>query len=214
MRRPVMPPRRGISLIFTLLALVALSLAALALVRSSDTGTLILGNIGFRQEATSNAEQAIDAAVSWLKSSTSLDSDVSTHGYYASSHDSSETLDVTGWQSTMTGRTIVGWDDDCSASTGTCLTPYVSQGTSGSGQASQQYIIFRLCNSTGSSSASGNSCLRPASDNSGASVQSGSLDYAAYDRLSASSGAYYRIVVRIKSAARDTTSFVEAIVHL
>ena len=208
------PEPRGVSLIFTLLALVALSLAAMALIRSSDTGTMILGNIGFRQEATSNAEQAIDTAVAWLNTATSLDSDVGSRGYYASSHDSSETLDVTGMQSTTTGRTIVGWDGDCAASSGTCLTPYVAQGSSGAGQASQQYVIFRLCTSTGATTATGNACLKPVSDSSGATAQSGSLDYGTYDRLSVSSGAYYRIVVRVKSAARDTTSFVEAIVHL
>ena len=41
--------QRGLVLFFALIALVAMSLAALALVRSVDTSTLISGNLAFRQ---------------------------------------------------------------------------------------------------------------------------------------------------------------------
>jgi len=52
----------GLSLIFALLALVALSLGAVALIRSVDGGTLVLGNLGFKQDATVSTEKATESA--------------------------------------------------------------------------------------------------------------------------------------------------------
>jgi hypothetical protein len=47
--------QRGSALIFALMTLVALMLAAVALVRSVDTSSRVLGNLGFKQEATAAA---------------------------------------------------------------------------------------------------------------------------------------------------------------
>ena len=58
--------QRGLVLFFALIALLALSLAAVALVRSVDTGTLIAGNLAFRQAATTSGDAGIEAAVAWL----------------------------------------------------------------------------------------------------------------------------------------------------
>ncbi len=54
------------SLIFALLTLVALSLAAVALVRSVDTSTTVIGNLGFKQDSTFYAGQAAEEAIAWL----------------------------------------------------------------------------------------------------------------------------------------------------
>ena len=45
--RPRRRAARGASLVFAMITVVALSLAAVALVRSVDTGLNILGNLGF-----------------------------------------------------------------------------------------------------------------------------------------------------------------------
>jgi len=58
--------QRGVVLFFTLIALVVMSLAAVALIRSVDTSTLIAGNLAFRQSATSSGDTGIEAAVAWL----------------------------------------------------------------------------------------------------------------------------------------------------
>lgn len=58
--------QRGVVLFFTLIALVAMSLAAVALIRSVDTGTLIAGNLAFKQAATTSGDAGIEAAVNWL----------------------------------------------------------------------------------------------------------------------------------------------------
>jgi len=59
-RSPRLPAReRGVVLMIALIVLVALTLAGLSMVRSADTGSVIAGNLAFRQASV----QATDAAV-------------------------------------------------------------------------------------------------------------------------------------------------------
>ncbi len=58
--------QRGVVLFFTLIALLAMSLAAVALIRSVDTSTLIAGNLAFKQSATNAGDTGTEAAVAWL----------------------------------------------------------------------------------------------------------------------------------------------------
>jgi type IV pilus assembly protein PilX len=60
--------QRGVVLFFTLIALVVMSLAAVALIRSVDTSTMISGNLAFRQAGTSSGDSGIEAAIAWLSS--------------------------------------------------------------------------------------------------------------------------------------------------
>jgi Tfp pilus assembly protein PilX len=63
---PRVTKQRGVVLFFALVALVAMSLAAVALIRSVDTSTIIAGNLAFKQSATSAGDGGIDAAMAWL----------------------------------------------------------------------------------------------------------------------------------------------------
>ena len=56
----------GIALFFALIALVVLSLAAVALIRSVDTNTLIAGNLAFQQSANSSTDAGVEAAIADL----------------------------------------------------------------------------------------------------------------------------------------------------
>jgi hypothetical protein len=116
--------QRGLSLLFALIALAAISLAAVALVRAVDTGSLVIGNIGFKQDATAAASQAAEQAISWLQAhaGAALQTDIAASGYYAASRDS---LDVTGQGSTSASRAVVDWGGDSCAvysSYGSCVT--------------------------------------------------------------------------------------------
>lgn len=207
--------QRGISLLFSLMALVAMSLAAIALVRSVDTGALILGNLSFKQGTTSAADKAAEAAIAWLatQGSSGLQDDAPSFGYYATSL---EGLDVTGGQSTALNKAIVNWDiDGCGyaakGSYESCTirpsdTVAVDGGTA-------RYLITRLCLTTGTTSAAGNSCLAPITTSTTSSTNRGALNYGMPAPLTTStSGPYYRIVVR-SVGPRNTVSFTETIVH-
>ncbi len=207
--------QRGISLLFSLIALVAMSLAAIALVRSVDTGTLILGNLSFKQGTTSAADKAAEAAITWLgtQSSSTLIADAPSVGYYATSM---EGLDVTGGQSTAITKAIVNWDiDGCgyaaSGSYATCtVRPSDAITVNGS---TARYLITRLCLTAGTANATGNSCIAPLSTTTTANANKGALNYGMPSPLTTtSSGPYFRIVVR-SVGPRNTVSFTETIVH-
>jgi type IV pilus assembly protein PilX len=55
--------QRGVVLFFALIALVVMSLAAVALIRSVDTSTMIAGNLAFKQSATTSADGGVESAV-------------------------------------------------------------------------------------------------------------------------------------------------------
>jgi len=69
-RMPFAPARRmkqrGVALFFALIALVAIMLAAVVLVRSVDTSTMISGNLAFQQSATASGDGGTEAAITWL----------------------------------------------------------------------------------------------------------------------------------------------------
>lgn len=58
--------QRGVVLFFALIALVVMSLAAVALIRSVDTSTMIAGNLALRQSATTSGDAGIEVAMNWL----------------------------------------------------------------------------------------------------------------------------------------------------
>jgi type IV pilus assembly protein PilX len=58
--------QRGVVLFFTLIALVVMSLAAVALIRSVDTSTMIAGNLAFKQSGASATDTGMEAAIGWL----------------------------------------------------------------------------------------------------------------------------------------------------
>lgn len=53
----------GVSLFFSLIALLVLSLAAAALIRSVDTNALIAGNVAFQQSANNSTDAGVEAAI-------------------------------------------------------------------------------------------------------------------------------------------------------
>ena len=83
------PParERGIVVFVALIAMVLLSLAAVALMRSVHTNTMVVGNLAFRQAATSLSSAAVEKAVYDLFPPTRTIADPTNHdlarNYYA-----------------------------------------------------------------------------------------------------------------------------------
>ena len=65
--KPRASSQRGLVLFFALVALVVMSLAGMALIRSVDTSTLIAGKLSFRRAATASADAGVEAAIAWLQ---------------------------------------------------------------------------------------------------------------------------------------------------
>lgn len=213
------PRQRGASLIFALITLVALMLAAIALVRSVDSGAKILGNIGFQQDTIASADIATTAATAWLTSSgadltasSGATKDSATEdrtGYYANAKDP---LDATGQQltaaSVIASRQLIDWDlDNCAYASGGGTCALIPRDVVMTGSTSTaRYVILRLCQGDGAISS--DSCSRPLVGSS----SDGLKRRGCCSRLGTTTGQYFRIVVRTVGA-RDTTSFTETIVQ-
>ncbi|MGE4243886.1 pilus assembly PilX family protein [Ramlibacter sp.] len=215
---PCVPRRasqRGVSLIFSLLALVILAFGAVALMRSVDTGTMIVGNLAFKQDAVSASSSGAEQAINWLTNNLgggTLNADDPANGYYASARDR---LDVSGNKTSANDkRPVINWTGNCQGLSASVydlceVTPRTGTNVNGN---QVRWVITRLCDTVGVPTGS-NNCLRPA-------VSSGANEPA--DRRGPRGGGarirgnlaspYYRIIVRV-DGPRNTVAYTETLIH-
>ena len=130
--------QRGVALFFALIALLAISLAAVALIRSVDTSTLIAGNLSFKQSATSSGDAGVEAAISWLATTQAANS--ATNVLTNSAHPFNVTNAASGYYSnadpnlSLTDGIGIQWNNNDS----------VLVGIDASGNTSR-YVIQRMC---------------------------------------------------------------------
>jgi type IV pilus assembly protein PilX len=211
--------QKGVVLLITLIVLVAMTLAAIAMMRSVDTGTLISGNLAFRQAASNAGDSGIEAAITWLAQN-------KTGNYLQTDHNS--VGDSFGYSSTRAATPGLlpsglkqSWDDYWN----TVLVPnnqvvrvkFNAAGapdpaganlTDNAGNA-VSYTIARLCTINGDPTAAGCSISKIAAttitgfNNQGAGTIN--LQYA--DQV------YYRITVRV-DGLHNTVSYVQAVITM
>jgi Tfp pilus assembly protein PilX len=214
--RPV--SQRGLALPVVLIALIAIAFAAIALLRSSDTGTLVVGNLGFQRTALAAGDAATEEAIDWLVANaadgTLFDDSVANAaaGYFATTADN---CDLTGTRTPDDVADDVDWlgDDpgaDCNMTAVTAAPAGVAPGFT------VRYVVNRVCNAEGDPNAlvasdglTAMACSRLATGASEGSTRGG----ASYGNLplSAEAQTYYRITTRI-DGPRNTVRFVQALV--
>jgi len=128
---------RGIVVFVALIAMVLLSLAAVALMRSVHTNTLVVGNLAFRQAAVSLSTAAVEKAVYDLFPPTRTIADTNhdlARNYYAT-HQAGE--DANGIPAVLRGQNPPAcqppWQVMTDAATGNTVC----------------YVIERMCTATG-----------------------------------------------------------------
>lgn len=215
--------QRGLSLIFSLLALVALTLGAVALVRSVDLGLLAIGNLTAKQTGVAAAAQGAEQAMTWIEarraeSAVALDNNRPADGYFAVAFAG---LDPTG-RAAGSDQVLsrVDWESDGCKVDGeevdfaNCLSPK-KLGTIGGEEV--HFVITRMCAFQGGEEAkvggAVNTCLRPPYD--GVAKAGGNRDAEGSfggETTTVNTSAYFRIIVRTKNA-KGTVAFTETLVH-
>lgn len=214
--------QRGLVLFFALIALVAMSLAALILVRSVDTTTLIAGNLAFRQSATSSSDAGAEAAISWMTAIQNANAgtnvltdaahpfnatDLATRpGYHSSINTALDLTAAATWNDINNVR--VTWDATGNVKTngtGTVLTD--SSGNS------IRYIIQRMCR-TADQAVVNAGCLFSGSteDKDGQSVKLPQDVCSGTGCPAAGQSPMTRITVRT-TGPKNTVSYVQAFVY-
>lgn len=205
--------QRGVVLFFALIALVVMSLAAVALIRSVDTSTMIAGNIAFKQAATTSGDGGIESAVTALNTaqaamlainnnvlidpgcpsacSNVLNASNPANGYYSNAD---PTLNLTDSATWVNGSSMLVTNDD------------------GSGN-EIRYIIQRMCR-TANQAPSKNNCLfsSAALDNNGQEVPLPSNICQGSGCPVAGQAPEYRITSR-SAGPGNTFSYVQAFVY-
>lgn len=216
--RPSLAGRQqGLSLLFALVALVALGVGAVALIRSVDSGVLALGNLSFKQSGVAAGARGAETATAWLSSrlaGPTLDTDVPDSGYYATSMDALDATRRTADLSTPFAQ--VDWDNnDCTVNgqdvgaTG-CFKPSPSI-TVGSDTVS--YVITRLCARALPMSDRNNSCAAPVAQSAVQAAGHGNLSYVHPEQLgSIPYSPYFRVITRTLGP-KGTVAYTETLIH-
>jgi type IV pilus assembly protein PilX len=219
--------QRGLTLMIVLIALVSISLASVALIRAVDTGTLVLGNLGFKQATTAAADNATENATTWLMAKlaaaptdlyesrcvSGCTAQDPTSAYYPTSLDG---LDISG-HSTAANRILVDWDNDnCAyAAAGSFVSCLKASPAATVNGYTTSYILIRMCKVNGDYNAVGNNCARPTNIAlSSRQINKGGQDYGRHTVLRSSGGGsslsalMFRIVARSRGP-RNTVSYTE-----
>lgn len=207
----------GLALMVALIALAAMTLAGVALVRSIDTNSLIAGNLAFRQNATVSADAGVEAARAWLltKTSTGLEANDGGSGYYASRMD---TGGVDGKGTDITGSRTQSSDDNfkwIDANGDELPGTYTAKCDAANDAIGNRtcYVIHRMCAATGPLADAACSLIWNA--NPGGSSKGSLNPNVTYQQNLVGSGTpmtYYRISVRV-AGPRNNNSYVQVFVQ-
>lgn len=206
--------QRGVSLLFALLSLLTLSLAALALARAVQTGSLVIGNIGFRNDGVYTSALATDQALSWLSGNgngSTLDSSGSTGtGYYAWVPGR---LDPTGNKTSSSDRwSVIDWDGNCMGLTASqyldCNTKPNIAAASINGN-TVKWVIFRMCSQPGPSTSPTSGCVFP--NSTSVTMEQGELVPGGRFTPPAPTP-YFQVFVRVEGP-RNAVAYTDTVVH-
>lgn len=193
----------GVVLLIALITLVAMTLAGIGIMRSIDTGTMVAGNIGFRQSAVASGDGGIEVARAWLIANrTALNDDQPALGYYSTRQDN---LDLTG------NRAAAGADQiDWGGTDPSAPVKAVAVAAADASGNSILYVIHRLCSVPGSINAPAQSCATASVAGIGSTQDA--PDYSSY-ALKLTNQVYYRITARV-NGPKNTVSYIQAVVLL
>ena len=176
----------GVVLFITLVLMVALSLAGIALIRSTETGTIVTGNLAFKQAAIAAIDRGIESAINalWYRS---MDRSVDhpDQNYYACVRNAGGTRCIapsTSANSVIPERpdVITSAEKLTAAGLSTTLIPTDVAGNK------VYYVIERMCLATGPATA---------------------IDCNVY---AGSTSAFYRLTARVEGP-RNTVIYAQAI---
>lgn len=184
---PLVLKQRGAALFIALIALVSMSLAGIALVRSVDTSNLIAGNLAFRQAALHASDVGIETAFDALGTivASSLDANYPS-GCSAGACKYYPTLQATD---TKGVPTVITW----------ATVPSTAINT----DYNVKYVIDRLCQGPAPVTDISGKCYADAKTGGGTKKAGGVV-------FSGTQSVYYRVTVRVEGP-RNTTSMVQAI---
>ena len=180
-------PRRGYMMMLVLVALVAMTISGIALIRSMDTNQVVSGNMAFRNSTMHSGDLAVQNAVAWIQANAlngALNATAAGSGYYAQEAEPD-------WSQPALWAACAA----CSAND--------AAGNN------VNYIIHRMCTAQGAPNAVGNFCASMSSNltGTGGSYSSDAVNFTGTSKY------FFRITVR-SMGPRNTVTLSQAFVTL
>lgn len=178
--------QRGVSLVIALIALVALTVAGLALIRATDTSNVISGNLAFREATVQATDVGVESAITALGTIATTSPDANypagcaagACNYYPTIQNPVNAAGV---------PTVIDW----TAVPSTTLDSSYAV----------QYVIDRLCDGPTPVTDVAGKCMNQAGTSAG-SKKAGAVSF------TTSSQIYYRVLVRV-TGPRNAVSIVQ-----
>ncbi len=184
--------QRGVVLIIALIALVAMTLAAIALTRSHSAGSLIAGNMAFKQDTVQTTDRAFEMALDWMGANLAATAEANVANQYFALMQPVDPLGV---------PITIDWANvPCRDNAGTAI----ACNAVAAGADRIQYVIDRLCQGSLPVTDKDANCVQDQSTGGG-SKRAGVPVFAGTGMV------YYRITARVEGA-RGTTTLAQAIV--
>lgn len=193
--------QRGVVLFIALIALVVMSLAAAALIRSVDTNTLITGNLSFKQSAIVSSDRGIETALAWVNAAAianlaTLNADNAVNGYLA-------TFDALDLDNRAVLKASATWAANSALATGTGIIAGRENDTGNE----IRYIVQRMCRDP--IAPTQENCLFGESKKGSGSKK---VKYRKGLNLKPVPSAIYRVTVRV-AGPKNTVSYTQTYVY-
>ncbi|MDP1658987.1 MAG: hypothetical protein Q8L73_06510 [Methylotenera sp.] len=198
--------QQGVVLFIALIALVVMSLASVALIRSVDTNTMIAGNLAFKQSALVSSDRGVETALEWIKTQANLDPNIldasnTVDGYYA-------TYLAPNLDSPAVLKAEATWDVATSAdATGTGIVA----GTEDASKNRIRYIVQRMCREAAPpKNDATNKCLFGSAEVNTSST--GGIDITEVALVNTQQSPMYRVTLRV-DGPKNTVSYTQTYVY-
>ena len=204
-RTPIVRRQRGFVLFIALIVMVAMSLAAIALIRSVDTTNILIGNLAFRQSSILPANMAVEqaaaalfpeAAPTGVPAIADPTADLPAENYFASWQNSDDARGVPTLLQTRTNAAALtktlDAQDNANANVAVANRTVV------------RYMIERMCLAAGPAKAS-NCDMMPPKQNPGTTVHDEST-------ATLTPIPFYRVTIRV-DGPQNTASFLQAMLR-
>lgn len=192
--------QQGVVLFIALIALVVILLAAVALVRSVDTSSLIAGNVAFRRAATSSADTGFERARDWLFAQQTAESAAGRSQGIDAEHALNGTNRDIGFYANLDPA------NDLIANPNT-WTDGFSRGLEVDGAGNTiRYIIQRMCRTAGQVPTPTDCIYSDAENKNNSQAAGGST------AVHISGSVMYRVTVRV-SGPRNTISYIQGFIY-
>ena len=213
-RSPVRRPtgQRGVVLLFSLIALVIMLIAAVALVRSFNTTLFAAGNVGFKRDMRNQSEMAVNTTLGYFRAGGPLNTAANRANTPAAG------ANTTNYSATMLPTNAQGIPNALALSDGVFAAAYNApdlQSPDAGGSVKVRYVIDRLCSSAGDESTLGAaSCVLAVNPTAAGSSL---LNLQSAERAGLTPGAaaavpkgvVYRLSMRV-TGPRNTQSFFQS----